>query len=286
VVAGACLAYGAFIERNAFRLEKHMLPILPAGSAPIKVLHLSDIHLLPGDRAKIAFIRSLGELKPDFIVNTGDNLATGAALGALARAFEPLAGVPGVFVLGSNDFFAPAWRNPARYFLPRRPARGGDRLPTGELLGFLEDCGWTNTEDKELGFDLLGTRIIVRGCGDAHLGWEDYESVAGPVPAETDLFIAVTHAPYRSVLDLMTADGADLIFAGHTHGGQVCLPGGHALTTNCDLPTCQARGLSQWNHGDRWSHLHVSAGLGTSPYAPYRFACPPEATLIPLQARD
>jgi predicted MPP superfamily phosphohydrolase len=77
-----------------------------------------------------------------------------------------------------------------------------------------------------------------------------------------------------------------MIFAGHTHGGQVCLPGVGALTTNSDLPLALARGLSVWNHQGRSSFLNVSAGIGTSIYAPVRFACPPEAVLVTLRARE
>ena len=76
------------------------------------------------------------------------------------------------------------------------------------------------------------------------------------------------------------ADRADLILAGHTHGGQICLPGIGTLVTNCDLPRSQARGLSTWGE----SELHVSAGLGTNPYTPIRLACRPEATLLTIHA--
>ncbi len=83
----------------------------------------------------------------------------------------------------------------------------------------------------------------------------------------------------------MVADGFGLVMAGHTHGGQLRVPGVGALVTNCDLPTRQARGLSTWSSGGREAWLHVSAGLGTSPYAPVRFACRPEATLLTLVER-
>jgi predicted MPP superfamily phosphohydrolase len=69
-----------------------------------------------------------------------------------------------------------------------------------------------------------------------------------------------------------------LILAGHTHGGQVRIPGVGALVTNCDIPHERARGLSRW----RTSWVNVSAGLGTSKYAPFRFACRPEASLLTL----
>ena len=79
--------------------------------------------------------------------------------------------------------------------------------------------------------------------------------------------------------------GADIMFAGHTHGGQVCIPGFGAMTTNCDLPVKHAKGLSSWKFGGRHSVLNVVAGLGHSIYAPVRFACRPEVRLLTLLPR-
>ena len=98
------------------------------------------------------------------------------------------------------------------------------------------------------------------------------------------LTLGVTHAPYRRVLDAFVDRGADLMLAGHTHGGQVCVPGYGALVTNCDIPRDQVKGVSTWTHDGRTATLEVSAGLGTSIYAPVRFACRPEATLLTLTA--
>ena len=76
--------------------------------------------------------------------------------------------------------------------------------------------------------------------------------MAGPVDRDAvDVAIGVTHAPYRRVIDAMTYDGHDLIMAGHTHGGQVCVPFYGALVTNCDLDTRRAKGLSQHSAGGR-----------------------------------
>jgi len=95
----------------------------------------------------------------------------------------------------------------------------------------------------------------------------------------------VTHSPEPRVLDAMVADGHHLVLGGHTHGGQLCVPWFGALVTNCGLPRAQASGLSRWPSPDGPAWLHVSAGLGTSPYTPLRFACPPVATLLTLTAR-
>ena len=91
--------------------------------------------------------------------------------------------------------------------------------------------------------------------------------------------------PYLRVLDAMVADGLDMVFAGHTHGGQICLPMNRAIVANCDIPLRQASGLSSWSSGGQTAPLHVSAGIGTSPMAPIRLFCRPSATLLRLVPR-
>ena len=111
-----------------------------------------------------------------------------------------------------------------------------------------------------------------------------------PADASADLRIGLVHSPEPRVLDRFAADGYDLLLCGHTHGGQLRVPGYGALVTNCGIDRDRARWLHRWaeptaeHPAGTW--LHVSAGLGTSPYAPVRFACPPEATLLTLTARD
>ena len=280
-IAMGCVAYGTFIEKNHFHLRHVRVPVLPTGHSPVRVLHLSDLHLTGSQKKKMGWVRGLAGLKPDFIVNTGDNLSCAEALGALKHTLEVFAGVPGVFVLGSNDYYGPRPINPLQYLFPRHTSREGETLPTKALIALLTSLGWDNAEHNQLVYDINGSMIEVRGAGDVHMEADDYPRTLGESSA--DLLIGVTHAPYCTILNEMVADGAGLILAGHTHGGQVCLPGGRALTTNCDLPPTQAKGLSTYRYGTRQAYLHVSAGLGTSPYAPYRFACPPEATLLSLE---
>jgi len=282
-ISAGCVAYGTFIEKNHFRLRHVRVPVLPVGHSPVRILHISDLHLMVSQKKKMGWVRGLAGVKPDFIVNTGDNLACSDALGALGRTFDVFTGIPGAYVLGSNDYSGPSPINPFKYLFPSKPSREGETLPTDKLIALFTSLGWDNAEHNQLLYTINGTTIEVRGCGDAHMGADDYPRDLGQ--SSSDLLIGVTHAPYRTVLNEMVDDGADLIFAGHTHGGQVCLPGGRALTTNCDLPPAQAKGLSIYRHGPGQTYLHVSAGLGTSPYAPYRFACPPEATLLSLEAR-
>jgi predicted MPP superfamily phosphohydrolase len=169
------------------------------------------------------------------------------------------------------------------------------RLPTGDLVAGLTSRGWADLTNRRTRLEVGGVALELVGVDDPHLDYDDYPSVAGRAAPDVALTIGVTHAPYQRVLDAMTADGAALVFAGHTHGGQLQVPGYGALVTNCDLDTGRVSGLSRWWPGagsapssaapEGASWLHVSAGLGGNPYTPFRFCCRPEATLLTLLPR-
>jgi predicted MPP superfamily phosphohydrolase len=286
--AGA-LAWGSLVELRWFALRTATLPVLPAGHRPLKVLHLSDLHLTPSQRRKQDWVRDLAALEPDLVVNTGDNLAHPEVIPALLSSLGPLLDLPGVFVFGSNDYFSPTGRNPVKYLLPDDGKRHIDTppLPWRELREAFGEAGWTDLTNTRAELTVADTRIAFAGVDDPHLGYDDLAAVAGPADPFADLRLAVAHAPYLRVLDQFAADGYDAVFAGHTHGGQLCLPFAGALVTNCDLDTGRVKGLHRHpadsrpgDPGSSW--LHVSAGLGTSPYVPVRFCCRPEATLLTL----
>lgn len=287
-VGAGCLAYAGLYEVNAFRLRRAEVAILPVGARPIRVLHLSDLHLTPAATKRQRWVSQLAGLEPDLVVNTGDNLAHLEAVPFVLRSLGRLLDVPGVYVWGSNDYFAPTFKNPLAYLVRPSQARGDGKvlLPWTDLGRGFKEAGWIDLTHTRATLEIRGTRFGFRGTDDAHLRRDRYVDVAGPIDrAEVDVAIGVTHAPYRRVIDAMTADGHDLILAGHTHGGQVCVPFYGALVSNCDLDTRRVKGLSQHTAAGHTSWMHVSAGLGTSPYAPVRFACPPEATLLTLTPR-
>ncbi len=281
-VGAATLAYSLW-EARQFTLRSVRVEALRPGSRPVRVLQLTDLHLTPAQREKMDWVRGLADEQPDFVILTGDLLGHMEAVPYLAKTLEPLVGVPGVFVFGSNDYWSPKTVNPFKYFIKdREPVMSTRRLPTDELESELLNAGWVSLNNDRGDVTVLGNRIDMRGVNDPHISLDRYHEVAGEFDPDASLRLAVTHAPYLRVLDPMAADGADLIIAGHTHGGQVCLPGYGALVTNCDLDSRRAKGLS--SHAG--AALHVSAGLGTNPYAPVRLACPPEATMLHLVPRS
>lgn len=277
--AAVGVGYAAGIERNNFALREVTMAVLPPGSSPLRVLHLSDLHMMPGQKRKQGWLRDLARLEPDLVVNTGDNLSHLKAVPAVVQALGSLLEVPGLFVFGSNDYFAPRPKNPAHYLFAKHKRIHGTPLPWQDLRAAFSERGWLDVTHVRRSLTVGELRVQVAGVDDPHLGRDRYATIAGPADSAADLRLGITHSPEPRVLDQFAADGYDLVLAGHTHGGQLCLPFYGAVVTNCELDRSRAKGPSVWGEH---TQLHVSAGLGTSPYAPVRFCCRPEATLLTL----
>ena len=276
------------IERNWFVLRRYEVPVLPAGASPLRILHISDAHLTPGRTRLLSWLRSLDATEPDLVVNTGDSIAHTGAVQPFLDALGPLLDRPGVFVYGSNDLYSPMPRNPLHY-LWRTSADDHRRdipdLPWEELGEQMTAAGWLNLSNRRGRLKAGDLDIEVAGIHDSHVKRDRYGQIAGPADPAADLRIGVMHSPEPRNLDRFVEDGYELLFAGHTHGGQVCLPGFGTLVTNCGIDRDRAKGLSRHPGGDGPGWLHVSGGLGTSPWAPVRFCCRPEATLLTLVPR-
>jgi predicted MPP superfamily phosphohydrolase len=287
--AGAAVYAGVF-ERNWFTLRRYEVPVLAPGAAPLRVLHLADVHLTPGRHRLMSWIRSLDTLDPDLVVNTGDSISHKQAVRPFLAALGPLLERPGVFVYGSNDLYSPIPKNPLAY-LYESPDQARRRhipdLPWADLGEGMAAAGWLDVNNQRGRVKAGDLDIEVGGVHDSHIRRDRYDHIAGPTDPAADLRLGVMHSPEPRVMDRFAADGYDMLLAGHTHGGQVCVPGLGALVTNCGIEPRRVRGLhrhpAQGGPDRPW--LHVSGGLGTSPWAPFRFGCRPEAALLTLVPR-
>ena len=277
VVAAACILWGIFVERRRYRLVRRRLDILPAdASGSLTVLHLSDLHFVRIDPRKAAFLAGLPTA--DVTVVTGDFLAEPEAVETTVAAVRATKGrLASWFVLGSNDYFAPRPLNYLTYFRGERRPRRAKRGRPGDLTAQLVADGWDDLTNVRRHVQLNGLPIELLGLDDAHIARHDLRIAPRRTP--TLFGFAVMHSPDSA--PEVAALGYELMVAGHTHGGQVCLPGVGALVTNCSLPPRLVSGLIRMGG----SVLNVSPGLGTSKYAPFRFFCRPEATLLELRAR-
>lgn len=279
------LVYGVGIERNAFTLRRAEAAVLTPGTAPMRLLHLSDLHMLPRQRTKQRWLRDLGRLVPDLVVLTGDVLSSADAGPSVLDALEPLLDRPGMFVPGNNDYFEPTLKNPMRYLTGREDPPDGAPLDWAAFARDLAGAGWLDLTQRRMSLELDGRRIDVRGVDDPHLERDRINEVAGAADPGAGLRLGLAHTPEPRVLDAFAGDGVDLLLAGHTHGGQVRLPGLGALVTNCGIDRARARGMARYGARGRESWLHVSGGVGTGPYSPIRINCRPEATLLSLTPR-
>jgi predicted MPP superfamily phosphohydrolase len=281
----AAAAAWPLLEPHLPVLRRARVPVLPPGAASVRLLHLSDLHLLPRHRRRAAWVRALARHRPDLVVSTGDHVASAESTELLVRTLGALTadGTPGFFVPGNNDFFTPRRPRLHSYLHDGPPEPRQRDLPWDAMSTALEAVGWTCATHRRLPLAIAGTTLTLTGTDDAHLRRDRYGEVAGRVDG---IGIGITHTPQRRLLRSFADDGYALVLAGHTHGGQLRLPVLGPAVTNCDLERSRARGLSPLTGARRdrgW--LHVSAGLGTSPYLPLRLCCRPEASLLTLVGR-
>lgn len=274
VAGAACVAYGVFIERRWYRLATYRLPILPPDApSPVTVLHLSDLHFVASDKGKTRFLASLPP--SDITVLTGDLLGEPEAVEAVTAALGPVRGTAGsYFVLGSNDYFAPRPLSYLAYFRKSRRRRQGRPGRAKDLASRLEADGWIHLRNRRVMGEAEGVPLELTGLDDPHIERHDLRVA---VRKDQGVFgLALVHSPDPA--PELAALGYDLVVCGHTHGGQVRMPVVGALVTNSTIPTGLCMGLSRFGR----TLLHVSPGLGTSKFAPFRFLCRPEATLLEL----
>ena len=272
-----CVLYGTLIEHSWYRLRRYHLDILPAGGPgpdSLTVLHLSDLHFVAHDDKKARFLAGLP--LADVTVVTGDFLAEPEAVERVVAAVQPVRGrLASWFVLGSNDYFVPAPLNYLAYFRRNRKRRKAPRGRAADLVTQLAADGWTDLTNVRREVDLAGLPVELLGLDDAHIRWHDTRVI--PRSAPERFGIAVMHSPDSA--PETAALGYPLMVAGHTHGGQVRLPLVGALVTNCSMPRRLVSGLIRMGG----TTLHTSPGLGTSKFAPFRFLCRPEATILELR---
>jgi uncharacterized protein len=231
------------------------IPGLPAAFDGFRILHMSDLHTDMHPPATAALAHTVAGMKCDVCVLTGDYRAR--TFGPFETALHELAGVcrnisaPIYGVFGNHDSIR--------------------MLPSMEALGIR----MLLNEHVELRRD--GAVICLAGVDDAHYYRVDnIEKTAARLPAD-GVSILLSHTPeiYRQAAHA----GFDLMLCGHTHGGQICLPGGIPVTLDSRCP--RYMGAGPWTYGGMRGY--TSAGAGTC-IVPVRLNCPPEITVHRLRS--
>ncbi|MGH2748745.1 MAG: metallophosphoesterase [Actinomycetota bacterium] len=277
-LGAAALGAYALYEPRRFRLSIRELPVSEP-CPPLSILHVSDTHLSARSKALRRWLdRLVDDLPetPDIVAATGDLIQDESGIDEVIDSFARLEARLGRFyVLGSHDYFASEFQSYFRYVTGRRSMIRARRLPTDRLETGLQNKGWISLGNRT---EMLATQaggVRVAGVDDPYLGWDRTDHIERR--RDEVLAVGLVHSP--DVVSEWVLNSFDVVLGGHTHGGQVRLPGIGAIVTNCTLPTGLAGGAHRI--GDSW--LHVSPGLGAGRFSPIRFNCRPEATLLRLR---
>jgi predicted MPP superfamily phosphohydrolase len=232
-------------------------PTIPNAFDGFTILHLSDLHTDMNETAMERLAKLLQKLRYDLCVLTGDYRGKtfgpiDSCLAGMARLRDALA-APVYAVLGNHD--------------------------SVRMVPELEAMGIRMLLNESVTIERARQRIHLAGVDDAHFYRVDnIEKAASEVPHEA-FSILLSHTPeiYRQAAH---AD-FDLLLAGHTHGGQICLPGGIPITLDAVLP--RSFGVGPWTYANMAGY--TSAGAGSS-VVPVRFNCPPEVTIHRLRSAE
>jgi hypothetical protein len=193
-VGAACVGYAAGYEVRSFRLRRVEVPVLPPGAKPMRVLQVSDIHMVNGQRKKQVWLGGLAALRPDLVINTGDNLSDPEAVPQTLDALGPLLDFPGAYVFGSNDYYGPMPKSPTRYLSAmlsgnhgmnnadgsaRRGVVGAVHNPWTELRDGFDAAGWLNLTNQRGQLKVNGLELELTGLDDPHIRRDRYSAVAG-----------------------------------------------------------------------------------------------------------
>jgi predicted MPP superfamily phosphohydrolase len=288
----AVLGYAVLGEPYRPVFKRHRLPLPASWPAGISVLHISDLHVRRADQRLLRVQKeALRGLTPDLLCVTGDVCEKAHDIPLLVDVLEQVRPRLGTFVvLGNHEHNAPApgrvreqhrhglWHLIGTFmglFAPRLRSDGPHEAHA--MADALRAAGVTVLHNEGVRVRAGGQTLWIGGCDSAWAGHADVSAaMRGRRPGEACLMLI--HEP--DLAFEAEARGADLILAGHTHGGQVKLPViGAPYTLRMDPRIAIASGFQRIEAG----LLHITSGLGHT--IPLRFGCPPEVVWMDCAGR-
>ena len=270
--------YSYFVEPRQLRLTRRTVPVpgLPAELDGLRLAHLADLHVkgehqrFPQEMARRA-VALVQELQPDLICLTGDLGQGSRHVHIATRLLQPLSSRLAFVVMGNHDHD----KMMEHEFSGPPETRAG--MP--EWRERVTAAGFVVLHNECTTLTVRGRRVTIMGVGDPSCGWDDLDQVlpAGASP-DGDLRLLLVHSP--DLVDDPRTDWADLVLCGHTHGGQVRLPGVGTIWAPVWRDRRRAAGL--FAVGETLCHVTrgVSAGIRA------RFLCWPEVCELTLRRAE
>ncbi len=269
---GGFALYSGEIARHELRVEEYSIPLprLPEAFRGMRIAQISDIHYF--EWTESYFLRQVVDhvnaLKPDMVVLTGDFVTYGPVRWPSQDAHKRFAlrHMPDCASILSRI------RCPLRYAtLGNHDMMVGGRYIYGDLV----NQGLPVLRNAAVSLERNGQRLWLVGLGSACAGDADPDrAFPGSAVRDREAMIVLAHEP--DILPEIAKYGADLMLAGHTHGGQVCFP----FLPPAFLPQYGKIYVRGWFRSGR-TQLYVNRGIGTIG-VPSRVNCPPEITLLTL----
>jgi predicted MPP superfamily phosphohydrolase len=279
-VAGGIGAYlyASKIATRRYRLE--VVGITTAGGGatdrPLRILHISDLHLTAPESHKIEFLKRATDGDYDFIFLTGDVFENEGGLKYAGQILSRSPRLGAYAVLGNHDYYDYKWFNKTIGRINRKYRHPTVMRDVRPLIEALADGGFTTLRNE--GVTHAQDRVHVVGIDYPGITDSKLTELIDSAPPGC-LVLALQHVPKR--LDALAETGADVVFCGHTHGGQIRLPGFGAFITDSELPRHEASGVV-WRQS---TAIHVSRGISADPKTNFRLFCPPAATVVEVVAK-
>ena len=272
--------YATMIETRQFRLETVDITTGSGGRkksdnghAPrkqLKILHLSDLHLHGDDDEKAAFLREVTDDDYDIVVLTGDIFEKYSGIKYAGSLLSRQPRIGAFAVLGNHDYYDYSMFNKTFGRFVRR-FRNGAKRDVRPMVTALQEVGYTVFQNQALA--LPNDELFVVGIDWPSISEERLQELIAAAPAD-HFRLCLFHLPAN--LPYMERAGFHLAVGGHTHGGQIRIPGFGPLVTDSELGRHEASGLI-WRGK---TAFHVSRGLGADPRSNIRFFCPPAVTVL------
>ena len=273
--------YGTRVESRRFQLDVVRLTIGQGQSSlktetkksesQLRILHLSDLHLCYPESHKVEFIKRVTDDDYDLVVLTGDVFEDYSGLVYASSLLSRRPSLGAYAVLGNHDYYNYQYYHKLLGRIIKRlrhPAATRDVRP---MIEALEGSGITVLRNQATNHPERKVHIV--GIDYPTIHREHLAQLTAHALPE-DIVLVLFHLPIN--LDNISKSGAHLALGGHTHGGQICIPGLGAIITDSELPRSEASGL--FCRGA--TTFHISRGLGADPRTNFRFFCPPAATVL------
>lgn len=274
LTVGVVLAvYAGVIEPRWLRVRRRVVHLAnwPAELEGITLLHISDLHF--GRREQVAerLLQRMRGIPADVVVVTGDFIAEPVAIERVCAAFRPLAAERRIMgILGNHEHSHYKWNLPGKGQWATRAS-----IDAVGVTARLEEAGVRMLVNSVTALDIGGRRLHLVGVDDLYHGLTRLDATLEQAPASQPI-VLLCHSP--EILKAAARRGVALVLSGHTHGGQVRVPGIGTPFTGTKQPIPKAYGMVR--EGPTW--MHISPGLGVTA-VPFRFGVRPEMTVLELR---